>query len=63
MPAVVHVKVVDNTVVAQRLFPMVQQTIEILQLRSIDRVFDVPVAQVQRFPGVRNWSRSHSCSR
>ena len=62
MPVIVHVKVVDITVVSHG---PVQQTTEILQLQSIDKVFDVPVVQVQqilRVQAVRRQSRSHSCS-
>ena len=67
MPVVVHVKVVDNTVVAQRPFPMVQfskQTTEILQLQSIDQVFDVLWCRSSSFPvqSVRRQSRSHRCN-
>ena len=47
-PFFVHVKVVDYPVVAQRQFPLVLYTIEILQLQYIDQVFDVLVAQVQQ---------------
>ena len=65
---VVHVKVVDKPVMAQRSFPFVQvqQTTKVPQLHSTDRVFNVPVAQVQhiiRVQAMRIWSRSHSCSR
>ena len=34
-------RVVDISVVAQRQFPLVQKTIEILQLQYIDKVVDV----------------------
>ena len=68
MPVIVHGKVVDITVVAQRPFPLgpVQQTTENPQLQPIDKVVDAPVAQGPayfRLQAVRIWSRSHSCSR
>ena len=47
MSVIVHVKVVDITVVAQRPFPLVQRAdLEIPLLQSIDKVFDVLVVQV-----------------
>ena len=55
VPVVVHVKVVDITVVAQRTIPIVRLTIEILQF-FFDKVFVAPfVRVVQVFP-----SRSHA---
>ena len=52
---VVHVQVVDNTVVAQRAVSVgpLQQTTEIPQLQSIDKVFDVPLVHVQQILGCR----------
>ena len=54
-------KVVDISVVAQRQFPLVQLSIEILQLQYIDKVIDVSVVQVQqvRVQSVRRQSRTH----
>ena len=65
MPVVVRRRQPCRGAEAVSLGP-VQQTTEIPQLQSIDQVFDVPFAHVQQFPrvqAVRNWLRSHSCTR
>ena len=43
-------------VVAQRLFPMVSETMEVPQL-LVDKVVDVPVMLVVRLPHVPSWRR------
>ena len=67
-PSVARPDVVDIPVVVQRLVFMVltvQQTIELPQLRFIDKVFYVFVVQVRQIPRVQSVERpssSHSCS-
>ena len=54
MPVVVHVKVVDMSLVSQMQFPLVltvQKTIVIPQLQSTDKVFNVPMCRSCGFLG------------
>ena len=59
MPVVVHVKVVDNPVMAQRPFFSVQFSSP-LRFSSCSPLIRCSMSLVQ---AVRNWSRSHSCTR
>ena len=65
MPVIVHVKVVDITVVAQRPFPLVQwcRPLRLPSCSPLIRCSTSPVVQVQQVPrvrAVRRQSRSHS---
>ena len=68
MPVVVHVNVVDNPVMAQRPFPMVQfsRPLRFLSCIPLIRCSMSPLRRFSSFPrvqAVRNWSRSHSRTR